>query len=113
MGKQFRKEVADLPEFSTKKFWSPSNGDSYQLKIHETTVYATIATGVTATLKLPNVIEAEGLTYSIFAVDGTGSVTVAAYGAKDWSNLTVDATNDAVILRAQGGKWWAVDNEIS
>lgn len=113
MGRKFVKEATDLPASSTKKFWSPANSDSYQLKIHEQQVYATIASGVTCTLKLPNVVEAEGLTYSIFAVDGTGSCTVTAYGAKDWSNLTVDATNDAVVLKAMGGKWWALDNEIS
>lgn len=113
MSRMFKKELDSIPDQNTKKFWTPANSDSYQLKIHEQQVYATIGNGVTCTLKLPNVVEAEGLVYSIFAVDGTGSCTVTAYGAKDWSDLTVDTTNDAVVLKAMGGKWWAIDNEIS
>ena len=114
MPRQFRKQAVDLPDSSKVLTWTPDNGDTRTLKLHEQVVKATIANGVTATLNLPNCLEAEGLIFSIFAVDGTGSVTVSnGNGSIDWSDLTVDATNDAVILKAQGGKWWAVDNEIS
>ena len=113
MGRKFVKEATDLPDRSKNLYWVPENGDNRLLNLHEQKVYATLGTGVTCTLTLPNVVEAEGLTFSIYAVDGTGSCTVTTLGARDWSDLTVDATNDAVILRAQGGKYWPIDNEIS
>lgn len=61
----------------------------------------------TATITLPFVSDARGRTFSITAPDGgTNTVTVQDNDESvDWSNRSLDAANDQLILMSDGRRW--------
>ena len=66
----------------------------------------------TFTVTLPPVGEAKGKFYSINLVDDGGNVTVQDQDdSYDWTNQTLTADADGVLLFSDGMKWWlVVDN---
>lgn len=64
--------------------------------------------GDDATVTLPDVAEAIGCTISIklWSLQTSKTVTIAARGApQNWSNLTLDAAKDSVLLFSDGSEW--------
>ncbi len=63
----------------------------------------------TFTCYLPSVGEAKGKFYSITLVDDGGNVTVADQDdSYDWSDQSLTADDDGVLLYSDGMKWWVV-----
>lgn len=64
---------------------------------------------------LPNVAEAAGRFFSLHVVDANSeAVTLQDQDESvDWSNLTIDADADGVLLYSDGRKWWIVTNDIA
>ena len=59
------------------------------------------------TITLPQVAEAQGKTYSIFAPNGnTNTVTIAHGGdSAPWTNVALDGANDSALLFSDGRMW--------
>ena len=66
----------------------------------------------TFTVTLPPVAEAAGKFYAVHLVDDGGDVTVQDQDdSYDWSNQSLTADDDGVLLFSDGLKWWlVVDN---
>jgi len=66
----------------------------------------------TFTVTLPPVAEAAGKFYAVHLIDDGGNVTVQDQDdSYDWSNQTLTADDDGVLLFSDGLKWWlVVDN---
>ena len=66
----------------------------------------------TFTVTLPPVAEAAGTFYAVHLVDDGGDVTVQDQDdSYDWSNQSLTADDDGVLLFSDGLKWWlVVDN---
>lgn len=88
------------------------------LSVTERVVRCSCATATgNYTIKLPNVSEAVGLIFSVVctsAADGK-AVTLADNDSEseDWSNLTLDTTDDGALLYSDGRKWWIITNDIA
>ena len=67
------------------------------------------------TLTLPHVTDAAGVIICITKIDSSANACTLADdgGAEDWSNLTIDAINDSVVLLSDGFKWHTLSNEIA
>lgn len=72
-------------------------------------------TGGSATMTLPPVEKARGMHFSIrVAVGNANALTVTdKEGSEDWSDLTMDADGDEVLLFSDGKKWWLPVNGIA
>lgn len=67
--------------------------------------------GDDATVTLPDVAEAIGCTISIklWSLQSGKTVTIAARGTPfNWSNLTLDAARDSVLLFGDGSEWYII-----
>jgi hypothetical protein len=61
---------------------------------------------------LPDVCEAAGKHYSISLVTDGGNLTVQDQDdSRDWSDITLTAANDYVLLFCDGRKWFSLDEE--
>lgn len=84
-----------------------SGGTSRTLKVYEQTVLC-YATAGALTLTLPNVLEAKGKLFSIYCKDLTGPSTVVVQDNDEslgWSDLTLTADADHVLLYSDGLQW--------
>lgn len=86
------------------------------LALNDTVVRVAASATFDATIYLPHVSEAKGMSYSILATDAdTGDVVTIAdlSDSENWSNLTLNATNEGVVLYSDGRKWWTIASTIS
>jgi hypothetical protein len=75
------------------------------------------ATQLTASISvtLPPVSAMEGKFVSCQVVNANSKVLTLqdADDSQDWTDLTLDADNDGVLLYSDGIKWWVVTNDIA
>lgn len=67
-------------------------------------------------ITLPPPGQCRGLFFSIFCILAANSKAITLQDGDDsldWSDLTLDTTNDAVLLWSDGQKWWPIVNEIA
>lgn len=84
-----------------------SGGTSRTLKVYEQTVLC-YATAGSLTLTLPNVLEAAGRLFSIYCKDLTSPSTVTVQDndeSLEWSDLSLTADDDHVLLYSDGLQW--------
>jgi len=76
------------------------------MEVEDMVVHYYLTTG-TATCVLPSVKEARGKIYTIWAMDGTGTITVTDL-ANDagLTDITLDATGEHVVLYSDGFHWY-------
>jgi len=94
-----------------------SGSDTYYLAAYEQIVEVVSTLGI-ITIYLPDVTEAQGLTYSITAITGgTNAVTVtekASGNSYDFpSNPSLNADNDRVLYTSDGKRWWIVTDQYT
>jgi hypothetical protein len=87
--------------------------DDYSMSVRDYVVRAD-STGGAFTITLPSVNECAGRLYAIhFSTDG-GDVTIADNDeSEDWSDLTMTAANDGVVLYSDGRKWWPLHSTLT
>jgi hypothetical protein len=76
----------------------------------------TVADAADFAITLPNVSEAAGCLISIALVTLGDDEVVTVQDqdeSYDWSDLTLDALNDGVLLYSDGHKWWVICNDIA
>lgn len=82
---------------------------TYSMKAHEQLIMTnSLAAGTTCILYLPPVTETEGRVYSICDVSGaaTYNVTIADLDdSTDWTDDTLTAAADSLLLYSDGRKW--------
>lgn len=71
---------------------------------YQTIIY--FGTSYTGVIQLPSVAEAKGISYTIRADDATNAATVRdADDSVNWSDITLDATDEHVTVRSTGHAW--------
>ena len=81
-----------------------TSGGSYQMKLTDRLVIASISAGVDYTLKLPPVGEASGLIYFI-QKRGDGTLSIEDYGDDVFS---VDSVTSGIAMLSSGISWFAI-----
>ena len=83
--------------------------EPYENVVEITTVAASFA------LTLPNVALAAGKHFSIHLVSANSkAVTLQDQNESvDWTDKTLDADADGILLYSDGRKWWVVTNDIA
>lgn len=93
-----------------------ANGDDYYIKPYETTVIVNNSSSYTQDLFLPAVAESVGMLLYIAFPDAGGSNTLADQDDSyypSWSDLTLDADGDDVLLYNTGLGWAVIFNGIA
>ena len=102
------RQMAIVPSSNKiKKLVGVAAGLSDTLKVYEQTVIV-VATAGSVTITLPNVTEAMGNIYSIYCTDLTSPATVTVQDQNEslgWSDLSLTADNDNVLLYSDGVAW--------
>lgn len=91
---------------------------TYTMKLTDMLVVvdeATPTTGAAVTITLPNVNEAAGLNFSVRAPrGGTNTVTVQdADESVDWSNASLNADEDSLVVWSDGSKWNVISDDYT
>lgn len=86
---------------------------AYTMTVRDYVVRADSTAGAFS-LTLPPVIDAAGRFYAIhFSTDG-GNVTIQDQDdSENWSDLTMTAANDGVVLYSDGRKWWQLHSTLT
>lgn len=94
-------EALQLEDLSEKRV---ADSD-FTLGIFETNTKVNLANSA-ATGTLPPVAEARGIPYYVELVDGTNNLTLTDQGdSDDWSDYTLTAADDHVLLVSAGNRW--------
>ncbi|NIU84309.1 MAG: hypothetical protein GWN64_12755 [Candidatus Thorarchaeota archaeon] len=117
MGKLARETIdAGVAEPQKSIFWAPDTGDlTKTLALYEQHIELDCTAAEAATLTLPPVSHARGLTFTIFMRTAGAAVTVQDQDdSTDFQgDYTVDAANDKLVVRSDGRSWIEVTNEIA
>jgi len=82
--------------------------DDLAMEVEDQVVHAYVTAGA-ATITLPSVKEARGKVYSIWAMDGTGSMAVEdKAGDAGLTDITLDATGEHTLLYSDGFHWYEI-----
>lgn len=117
MGKLARQTIdTGVAETAKSIFWAPVTGDTTKtLELYEQHIELDASGAVAATLTLPPVSYARGLTYTIFMRTAGAAVTLQDQDdSTDFQgDYTIDAASDKIVLRSDGRSWIEVTNEIA
>ena len=87
--------------------------DDLVMEVEDQVVHAYCTAGA-GTITLPSVREARGKIYSIWAMDGSGSIAVEDH-ANDagLTDITLDATGEYALLYSDGFHWFTLDSKTA
>lgn len=109
-----------MPQGTNDRLWSlmPSIqkplqvSAAYSMTLADTLIHLTIATNFNLTL--PDVAEAQGLTFTIYCVARSANactlVEKASGNSLGWVNKTIDAAGEKQVLRSDGKTWTFVES---
>lgn len=87
--------------------------DDYEMSVRDYVVRADSTDGGFS-ITLPAVGDAAGRIYTIHFSTDSGDVTIKDQDeSEDWSDLTMTAEDDGVVLYSDGRKWWVLHSELS
>jgi hypothetical protein len=96
-------------------FTSTETGEVLYLRDYmryETVIF--MGTSYTGVVQLPSVAEAKGMTYTIRAEDGTNACTLRdADDSENWSDQSLDETDDCIIVTSDGHAWLITYTNLS
>lgn len=96
----------------TYYFASTETGEELDLNLypHYTTIIVDTSS-YTATVTLPNVAEAKGMTYSISIGAGTNELTIQDRDdSEGWTDIGIEDTNDRLVVQSDGIYWHTVES---
>lgn len=84
------------------------------LKTYETVVRASqLAASFAVTLAPVSKMRGKFVSVQVVNANSQAMTLQDANDSQDWTDLTLDANNDGVLLFSDGLKWWVVTNDIA
>lgn len=85
---------------------------AYSMTLADTLIHLTVATNFTLTL--PDVCEAQGLTFTIYCIARSANACTLAEKASGnslgWANKTIDAAGEKHVLKSDGKTWTFIES---